>query len=741
MIWTSLVLLFRWRTLAPSTKQTAIGWTAVLLLGTWLITPSSILAWDYLPLLKFTLYPWRMLGIISLATAVLAGLSAQHSHLTLPPTLLNRLPILYKLAPRQIGQLPLILFAALLTLTTVPWLYPSTEPTPERLTQYDISRAEVPPFLVGTTTLGEFLPIDVTELPDTTALQTELTTTAEPDRLLPQDGVAVTWENGNPMNAHYTLTAEQATTLTYRQFYFPGWRATLNGRDLPLTPSQTHGLITFDLPAGTHVLTLTFGSTPIRTAANVTSLIALLILVTLFLLARQNKTDTQAISYTSRAQVNPAPLTLSLVVVWLFIFTAVIDTPLRRDTLQPDHIIGTPQRQPLDYAADLRLVTYEQSAAQIVADDPLTLTLYWQPLRKIHVDYVAGIQIIDDQGQVWHAGDPQRPSDWRFVAGDEPWPLNSYRLDPFILTLLDGAPPGAYQWRVGLVNRATSETIQAHDMGEILVTAPANGQKPFASNMTPHGETAAGLTLLGSTLDRTTARPGDPMRVAALWQVTQANQATNHFTLQLVDQDNTVLWDEERTIAPHYPLEKWQTADRLRSDQVFRLPASLPTGTHTWQTTWGNQTVSLGEIDITAPERTFTPPPVDLEIGQTLGDIATLQGATLDSAELEPTAALELDLIWQATAETDISYRVFVHLIGPDGTLVAQADGEPAAWTRPTTGWLPPEIIIDSHTLPLPGELPDGEYTLLTGLYDPATGQRLATGDDQDVITIIKLMR
>jgi hypothetical protein len=37
-------------------------------------------------------------------------------------------------------------------------------------------------------------------------------------------------------------------------------------------------------------------------------------------------------------------------------------------------------------------------------------------------------------------------------------------------------------------------------------------------------------------------------------------------------------------------------------------------------------------------------------------------------------------LIWRAEAETAVSYRVFLHLIGPDGQLVAQSDGEPANW-------------------------------------------------------------
>ena len=271
---------------------------------------------------------------------------------------------------------------------------------------------------------------------------------------------------------------------------------------------------------------------------------------------------------------------------------------------------------------------------------------------------------------------------------DEPWPLDSYRLDPFTLRLLDGTPPGRYQWRVGLVNRTTGETIEAHDMGEILVNAPANDEQALASNMTPHGVTEAGLTLLGSTVDRTEARPGDPMRVAALWQVGPKDSAVETFELRLLDQAGEPIWTETRLIAPSYPRLEWAENDRLRSDEVFRLAANLPSGRHTWQVAWGDQAVNLGQITITAPERTFTQPSPGIAINQTLGDTATLLGVTPSAFSLQPSALLELSLYWQATAETDTSYRVFIHLIGPDGSLVAQADGEPAGWTRPTTGWL-----------------------------------------------------
>ena len=94
-----------------------------------------------------------------------------------------------------------------------------------------------------------------------------------------------------------------------------------------------------------------------------------------------------------------------------------------------------------------------------------------------------------------------------------------------------------------------------------------------------------------------------------------------------------------------------------------------------------------------------------------------------------------ISLLWQANAETPTSYRVFIHLVDQDGQIVAQADGEPANWSRPTSGWAPGEYISDSHTLSLPTDLAPN-LTLRIGLYNPATGQRLATPSGGDFVVV-----
>lgn len=101
-----------------------------------------------------------------------------------------------------------------------------------------------------------------------------------------------------------------------------------------------------------------------------------------------------------------------------------------------------------------------------------------------------------------------------------------------------------------------------------------------------------------------------------------------------------------------------------------------------------------------------------------------LQGAqTLeDSARLGQ--IVRVALAWEAREPVSERYKVFVHLLGPEGQVVAQRDSEPVDGTRPTTGWTPGEMIVDRYGLWLPTDLQAGEYRLVAGLYDAETGER-----------------
>ncbi|HEV3113828.1 MAG TPA: hypothetical protein VGY99_25350 [Candidatus Binataceae bacterium] len=55
-------------------------------------------------------------------------------------------------------------------------------------------------------------------------------------------------------------------------FYYPGWTAEVDGREVAVSPAPLTGLITFDVPAGTHNVALRLRPTPLRALARDISL-------------------------------------------------------------------------------------------------------------------------------------------------------------------------------------------------------------------------------------------------------------------------------------------------------------------------------------------------------------------------------------------------------------------------------------------------------------------------------------
>ncbi len=126
-------------------------------------------------------------------------------------------------------------------------------------------------------------------------------------------------------------------------------------------------------------------------------------------------------------------------------------------------------------------------------------------------------------------------------------------------------------------------------------------------------------------------------------------------------------------------------------------------------------------------------------------DVAFDSGVRLLGYELSgaarPGEALALTLYWSADGPLPQRYKVFTHLLGETfnaaggNFLWGQSDAEPAANTRPTTGWRAGEVVVDEHTIPIAADAPPGTYTIEVGLYEPVGGGRLAViGEDGGVV-------
>jgi 4-amino-4-deoxy-L-arabinose transferase-like glycosyltransferase len=248
--------------------------------------------------------------------------------------------------------------------------------------------------------------------------------------------------------------------------------------------------------------------------------------------------------------------------------------------------------------------------------------------------------------------------------------------------------------------------------------------------------------------------PGhEAVEVTLYWKVTEAVQSNYLTTVHLLGRELESVGAVNRHPARGMiPTSRWQEGQIYRD--VYHLVASpraeAPTRLRLSVALFdpetdqnlpmfdpgGNQLSLLlvGEARLASASGTEpSAPPVSEQVSFAQG--IRLQGYGLSPQTPRPGDTVELDLYWQATATPDVDYTVFIHLLrGEEQVLVA--DGAPLAGDYPTSLWRDGDALVDTHTIPLPADLPPGDYEIAVGLYDPTTGARLPREDGGDSVRI-----
>jgi hypothetical protein len=97
-------------------------------------------------------------------------------------------------------------------------------------------------------------------------------------------------------------------------------------------------------------------------------------------------------------------------------------------------------------------------------------------------------------------------------------------------------------------------------------------------------------------------------------------------------------------------------------------------------------------------------------------------------------------MYWRADSSPDSNYTVFTHLLDTNETVLINADHAPP---KPTSGWIPGEIISDSIEFEIDSGLSPGWYDLEIGLYDASDPAypRLVLDDGSTRVLLTELIR
>lgn len=694
--------------------------------------PLSRPLWEALPLIDFVQFPWRFVGRAALPVAFLAGMPWATG-----VAAVREQPTRQRNAHR-IAQVTFLLTLALLIVEAIPNLYPrycgeTLFPTIGNVHAYEHATG-----LVGVDPEGSYFPRTVEQRPQGSPLEADYQAGQTPQRLdlsaAPAEATIPAVDYGR-LAAAARVSSPAPFTARYLSFAFPGWVATIDGRPVPITPSDPEGLITFAVPAGDHALGVRWQSTPLRTALSLVSVAALLAAVALALFSRR-------IALFNEAASTPAPpagggrspavaawplLVLALALLGVKLLSDNVAVPLLRQSARP--ALAGPTLQ----AAELRFDGYRLSQERVAAGETFDVDLAWTAVAPPAAEYQSNVWLAGPEGLLWSDKETQRPRIYEDAPPTLEWRAGQWAWDSREVRVLPGTPPGEYDVVLTLFDLATLRPLTLLDadgavvgptavLGRITVTwpdAPATfaPQYPLETAVPP-----GDLHLLGYNQDRATAVPGESLLLTLFWE-RRGERLPSTITLALHDAagEPAASW-ELPTVAPDFDVAAWPVGQRLRRQIALRLPAALESGAYRFVL---EDDIALGEIAVQAPERIFTPPQMETAVGATFGEEAALSGYTLERQAEQ----IAVTLVWQALAEMDTSYHVFVHLVDANGEIIAQSDAEPAAWQRPTTGWAPGEYVVDRHVLPLPETLPAGPLSLRVGLYDVDSGRRLSTGE------------
>jgi hypothetical protein len=200
------------------------------------------------------------------------------------------------------------------------------------------------------------------------------------------------------------------------------------------------------------------------------------------------------------------------------------------------------------------------------------------------------------------------------------------------------------------------------------------------------------------------------------------------WSLRAVDGAEDIILNTEPL--SRYDTGLWRTGETIQEKYRVPLPPDLPAGRYELFVSPllsdGEPAGSphpLAELQVNNIDRVYElPEDVPILTDTRFGPL-TLLGVGPDALSGEPGQSPEMTLYWEKVDQFGEVYNVFVHVLNEDDEIVLQADHWPGG--LPTNILDAGQVVTDRVPLPLPADLPPGEYRIRVGLYSAESGRRL----------------
>jgi hypothetical protein len=125
-------------------------------------------------------------------------------------------------------------------------------------------------------------------------------------------------------------------------------------------------------------------------------------------------------------------------------------------------------------------------------------------------------------------------------------------------------------------------------------------------------------------------------------------------------------------------------------------------------------------------------PPAEVKSGANFGDAIELTSVILNPSRGTAGEPVRVTANFKVLSKLDRDYLVFVHVEDVDGR-VDRLNVDHAPRLKPTSAWVPGEIVQDIFDIPIPPQMPVRGLSLVLGFWDPKSDQRLPIKNPEQV--------
>jgi hypothetical protein len=500
--------------------------------------------YDLVPLLAFVQFPWRLLALVGLGSAILAGVLVE--------ALSGRAAIRGVFATAIVG-------ASLVT--AVARLDPEIVPVDEPfLSVESIARIELAEYGLGSTHSGEYLPVSSGQRNAARFRKTliEAGGDAAGQASPPPSSLQIERLDWRPERVYVEVSAAAPERLILHTFAFPGWSARVDGVPVSVETAGQLGLQAIDVPAGRHTVEVAWTRTPIQTVAAVISALALALLVPLAASGR----------WRPSARIG----LLAIVIAGVAAALLIPSWSQPPDARSRD---GDGQAQAVSEALSLAEVRHDTS--RLGSERLIVSRLVWLARQQPAAGYRAHLEVRTANGQSHFAP-------WVYEPLSRLWERGELVPTSIAVRLPTAFPAGEAQLRLVFER---PEGLTPMSLGSIIVPpVRSESSRPVSSDAVAVGSDirlSAPAHAAGASSHQIRARPGASLDLPIRWEQIGDTPNVDRELLvvaALAAPGGDVVSEPRRPGDWFSPLPFWQQGDVVEQNLRLVLPPWVRRGTY-----------------------------------------------------------------------------------------------------------------------------------------------------------------